>query len=119
MNNTPWPVVDRSFLAALEHRTPTPFRHGLNGDPRMSLESIARLGDELGADSISAEKARKPLVSADAGAGTSLEVVAVSDQIHALAANDSWFTLLNIEHSEAYEALVDQVLEGIAARRRT
>src|SRR3954453_14064381 len=115
MNNTPWPTVDRSFLAALRERRPTPFSHGLSGDARLSLDSIARLGDELGADSISAEKAQKPLVSADAGAGTVLEVVAVSDQIRALAANDSWFTLLNIEQSEPYRALVDQALEGMAA----
>ncbi|KQW52519.1 hypothetical protein ASC77_24390 [Nocardioides sp. Root1257] len=115
MNNTPWPTVDRTFLAALRGRRPTPFAHGLSGDARLSLESIARLGDELGADSISAEKAQKPLVSADAGAGTTLEVVAVSDQIRALAANDSWFTLLNIEQSGPYRELVDQVLEGMAA----
>jgi cupin superfamily protein len=115
MNNTPWPTVDRTFLAALDSRTPTAFTHGLSGDPRFSLEAIARLGDELGAESISAEKASKPLVSADAGAANALDVVAVSDQIRALAANDSWFTLLNIEQSEPYRQLVDQLLEGMAA----
>jgi hypothetical protein len=113
--NTPWPAVDQSFLADLATRTPAPFTHGLSGDPRFSLDAIARLGDELGAESISAEKASKPLVSADAGAATTLEVVAVSDQIRALAANDSWFTLLNIEQSEPYRELVDQLLEGMAA----
>ena len=115
MSNTPWPTVDRSFLTALANRTPVPFEHGLTGDPRFSLDAIARLGDELGSDSISAEKASKPLVSADAGATTALDVVAVSDQIRALAANDSWFTLLNIEQSEPYRQLVDQLLEGMAA----
>ncbi|GAA4752301.1 hypothetical protein GCM10023350_41960 [Nocardioides endophyticus] len=115
MNSTPWPAVDRSFQFALAQRKPTPFSHGLAGDPRFSLDAIARLGDELGAESISAEKAAKPLVSADAGAANVLEVVAVSDQIRALAANDSWFTLLNIEQSEHYRDLVDQVLEGMAA----
>ena len=115
MNSTPWPAVDRSFKSALAQRQPTPFTHGLTGDPRFSLDAIARLGDELGADSISAEKASKPLVSADAGAADVLEVVAVSDQIRALAANDSWFTLLNIEQSEPYRQLVDQLLEGMAA----
>ena len=115
MSSTPWPAVDRSFKAALERREPVPFSHGLTGDPRFSLDAIARLGDELGADSISAEKASKPLVSADAGVGTALEVVEVSDQIRALAANDSWFTLLNIEQSEPYRVLVDQLLEGMAA----
>lgn len=115
MNSTPWPKVDHTFHAALDSRTPTAFTHGLSGDPRFSLEAIARLGDELGAESISAEKATKPLVSADAGAANTLTVVAVSDQIRALAANDSWFTLLNIEQSEPYRELVDQLLEGMAA----
>lgn len=115
MNKMPWPAVDRSFQAALEERRPVPFTHGLTGDPRFSLDAIARLGDELGADSISAEKAAKPLVSADAGATTTLDVVAVSDQIRSLAANDSWFTLLNIEQSEPYRVLVDQLLDGMAA----
>ncbi|WP_028642313.1 JmjC domain-containing protein [Nocardioides sp. URHA0020] len=115
MKHTPWPAVDRSFQSALAQRQQVPFTHGLAGDPRFSLDEIARLGDELGADSVSAERASKPLVSADAGAGTTLEVVRVSDQIRALAANDSWFTLLNIEQSEPYRALVDQLLEGMAA----
>jgi hypothetical protein len=115
MNNTPWPKVDRTFQSALEQRKQVPFTHGLAGDPRFSLDAIAVLGDELGAESISAEKATKPLISSDAGAGTTLEVVKVSDQIRALAANDSWFTLLNIEQSEPYRLLVDQLLEGMAA----
>ena len=115
MNSTPWPAVDRSFQDALAQRRPTPFTHGLADDPRFSLDAIARLGDELGADSVSAERAAKPLVSADAGATNVLEVVAVSDQIRALAANDSWFTLLNIEQSGPYRELVDQLLEGMAA----
>jgi hypothetical protein len=115
MDSSPWPAVDRSFPSALAQRTPVSFTHGLTGDPRFSLDAIARLGDELGADSISVEKANKPLVSADAGAGTTLDVVAVSEQIRELAANDSWFTLLNIEQSGPYRELVDQVLEGMAA----
>jgi hypothetical protein len=115
MNSMPWPAVDRSFLSAARSRTPVPFSHGLAGDHRLSLDAIARLGDELGQDSISAEKASKPLVSADAGACAAHEVVGVSAQIRELAANDSWFTLLNIEQSGPYRQLVDQVLEGMAA----
>ena len=68
MTTAPWPDVDASFADRLAARTPTPFRHGLAGDERLSLEAIALLGDELGPDAISAEKAAKPLVSDDAGA---------------------------------------------------
>ena len=111
---TPWPDVDRTFASKLASRTPTAFRHGLVDDPRLSLEAIARLGDELGPDAISAEQAAKPLVSDDAGAATALRVEKVSEQILGLAANDSWFTLLNIENAPEYADLVDQVIEGIA-----
>ena len=114
MTATPWPALDRSFAERLAARTPTPFSHGLAGDPRFSIEAIARLGDELGPEMISAEKASKPLVSGDAGATSALTVERVSDQILGLAANDSWFTLLNIENSPSYAALVDQIVDGIA-----
>ncbi len=114
MTTTPYPVVDRSFAERLAGRRPTALEHGLVGDPRLSLDAIARLGDELGPDAVSAEKADKPLYSADAGAGSSLRVQSVGDQIRNLAANESWFTLLNIERSPAYERLVDQVVDGIA-----
>ncbi|MCB0894866.1 MAG: hypothetical protein H6529_13795 [Nocardioides sp.] len=114
MTTAPWPDVDASFADRLAARTPTPFRHGLAGDERLSLEAIALLGDELGPDAISAEKAAKPLVSDDAGATSALQVEKVSDQIRGLAANDSWFTLLNIERAPAYAELVDQMIDGIA-----
>ncbi|WP_395692762.1 JmjC domain-containing protein [Nocardioides sp.] len=114
MTTTPWPDLDRSFADRLANRTPTPFRHGLVGDGRLTLPAIARLGDELGPDAISAERAAKPLVSEDAGQGSALQVESVSDQILGLAANNSWFTLLNIERAPAYAGLVDQVLDGIA-----
>jgi hypothetical protein len=114
MTSTPWPDVDRAFADDLAHRRPVAFRHGLSGDPRFSLEAIARLGEELGSESISAEKAAKPLVSQDAGAANALRVESVADQIRGLAANDSWFTLLNIEQSPAYRALIDEIVEGMA-----
>ncbi len=114
MTATPWLDLDRTFADRLDARTPTPFRHGLAGDPRLSIDAIARLGDELGPDAVSAETASKPLVSDDAGVGSALTVERVSDQILGLAANDSWFTLLNIESSPEYAALVDRVVEGIA-----
>ena len=45
MTTAPWPDVDASFADRLAARTPTPFRHGLAGDERLSLEAIALLGD--------------------------------------------------------------------------
>lgn len=115
MTTTPYVPVDASFAERLAARRPTPLQHGLVGDRRLTLDAIAGLGDELGPDGISAEKATKPLVSHDAGAGSARSVVSVGDQIRDLAANDSWFTLLNIERSPAYRVLVDEVIDGIAA----
>lgn len=108
------PKVDRSFAEKLRERTPTPYTHDLVGDPRFTLDAIAELGDELGTDSISAETATKPMVSSDAGASLALAVDSIADQIRKLAANDSWFTLLNIEQSPRYRDLVDEVVDGIA-----
>jgi hypothetical protein len=108
------PRLDASFAERLRSRTPSAYEHGLAGDPRLSLDAIAELADELGHDSISAERATKPMVSADAGVGTALAVESIADQIRSLAANDSWFTLLNIEQSPAYAVLVDEVLDGLA-----
>lgn len=110
------PRVDASFGDRLRSRTPVAYEHGLAGDERLGLDAIARLAEELGADSISAEKAAKPMVSDDAGARNVIAVGSIADQVRSLAANDSWFTLLNIEQSPAYAALVDEVLDGLAAR---
>jgi hypothetical protein len=115
MSSTPWPDLGPDFVRDLDERRPVPFRHGLAGDPRLSLDSIAELGEALGPGCVSAEQAAKPLVSSDAGAGNTLELVSIADQIRHLAANDSWFTLLNIEQSGPYRELVDQVVEGLAA----
>ncbi|GAB2459253.1 hypothetical protein GCM10027062_43870 [Nocardioides hungaricus] len=110
------PRVDASFVDRLRTRRPTAYEHGLAGDPRLGLDAIARLAEELGADSISAERAAKPMVSDDAGARAVIAVESIADQVRSLAANDSWFTLLNIEQSPAYAALVDEILDGLAAR---
>lgn len=114
MTTTPWPDLDQAFADDLAQRRPVPFRHGLAGDDRFSLDAIARLGDELGRDSISAEQASKPMVSDDAGAAHALRVESVGDQIRGLSANSSWFTLLNIEQSPEYRELVDQIVDGIS-----
>jgi hypothetical protein len=116
MTTRPGPAVDRSFRDQLGSRTPVSYQHDLAGDPRLTMDAIAGLAEELGADSISAEKASKPMVSEDAGASHTLRVVSIADQIRELAANDSWFTLLNIEQSPVYRGMVDELIEGIAAR---
>ena len=109
----PWPDLGPSFPEQLATRTPAPLRHGLHEHPQLALDRIASLAESLPAGSISAESAEKPLVS---GVGpVAVSVAAIGAQIRQLADNDSWFTLLNIEQDPAYAALVDEVIDGMAA----
>ncbi|WGL51011.1 cupin domain-containing protein [Nocardioides sp. BP30] len=113
----PWagPQVDAALAADIAVRRPRGFDHRLAGHPLMSIDAIAELGQELGPDSISAEDAVKPLVTAEP-AFRELAAEAIADRIRSLAAADSWFTLLNIEQERAYRELVDELVEGVAER---
>jgi hypothetical protein len=97
----------------LAARRPLAVRHRLADDPLLTIDEIADLAELLGPDAISAEKAEKSLVAR--GSDDARVVQAIGEQIRSLAANDSWFTLLNIERAPAYGALVDRVVDGVAA----
>lgn len=114
MESSPWPRLGPDFREQLASRTPAPFTHGLHEHPSFGLDQIAALAESLPPESISAESAAKPLVT-DLGGPAELSVSAIGDQIRHLADNDSWFTLLNIEQEPTYRAIVDEVLEGMAA----
>ena len=114
MSQTTAPDVGPDFVSHVRDRTPMPFEHGLVGHPLLQLDAIAELAEELGPDHISAQEAVKPLVASS----TSFRDVApggIAAAIRELAVNDSWFTLLNIERSPDYRALVDEVLDAVAA----
>lgn len=98
----------------LAARRPLAVRHSLVEEPLLALDPIATLAESLPATSISAERAEKSLVAAD-GTTEAREVRAIGEQIRSLAANDSWFTLLNIEQDPAYARLVDRIVDGLAA----
>jgi mannose-6-phosphate isomerase-like protein (cupin superfamily) len=104
----------RDFAAHVGERTPAPLRHGLAGHGLFTLDALADLAGELGAESVAAEAAVKPLVgSALTAHGLPADTIAA--RIRALATEDAWFTLLNIEQALAYRTLVDEVLDGIAS----
>jgi hypothetical protein len=109
------PLIDAG--ARLGHhvasRSPLALRHRLVGHPLLDIDPIADLAERLGPDSISAERAEKDLVAAE-GVSDRLTVRAISEQIRELAANDSWFTLLNIERVPAYGDLVDEIVDEVA-----
>lgn len=114
MNQSSTPAIGPDFATRVRDRVPMPFEHDLVDHPLLQLDAIADLAEELGPDHISAQEAVKPLVASS----TSFRDVAaggIAASIRELAVNDSWFTLLNIERSPAYRALVDEVLDAVAA----
>jgi hypothetical protein len=111
--STTLPDPGRDFVRHTEQRTPMTFTHGLSEHPSLALDAIADLAEQLGPDSISAERAAKPVLASDADA-RQLTAGTIGDQVRRLAANDSWFTLLNIEQVPDYRALVDEILDAIA-----
>jgi hypothetical protein len=113
-HHTIGPQVDHTFQQQLASRTPTPFRHGLVGHPLLTLDSIADLGAELPAESVSAEVGDKPL-AAGAAAGVAVQVDDIGAQIRDIAVNSKWFTLLHIQQADRYRLLVDEILDGLAA----
>jgi len=88
------------------------FCHGLADHPSLGLDAIADLAEQLGPESISAERAAKPVITAD-GDFRTVAAENIGEQVRQLAANDSWFTLLNIEQVPAYRALVDQIVDAV------
>lgn len=114
MNAAMFPRVDPGFAAHVDQRTPTTFEHAMMSHPSLTLDAVAALAQELGPESISAERATKPLVTEETDF-VSVDGESIADQVRQLAANDSWFTLLNIEKVPAYAALVDHVLDAVAS----
>jgi hypothetical protein len=108
------PQVDHHFQERLASRRPTRFRHGLVGNPLLTLDAIADLSGELPPASVSAEVGEKPLAAGDA-AGVAVTVDDVAAQIRDIAVNSSWFTLLHIQQVDRYRRLVDDIVDGLAA----
>lgn len=113
MNNKLGPRVARSFAERVGSRRPVSFEHGLDDHPLFTIDAIAELAERLGAESISAENAAKPLVTAQP-AFLDLATETIAERIRTLAATDSWFTLLNIESDPPYGHLVDRILDDVA-----
>ena len=108
------PQVDRTFQQQLASRTPTRFRHNLAGHPLLTLDSIADLGAELPAKSVSVEIGDKPLAAGSAE-GVAVQIDDVGTAIRDIAVNSSWFTLLHIQQADRYRLLVDEIIDGLAA----
>jgi len=103
------------FPAHLVGRSPMIFRHTLAEDPALSLESVALLAESLDDGSVTCEAAIKPLVvPEDAPAATSS--AHAGELIRHLDEDESWLTLLNIEQSAPYRALIDQYIDAMARR---
>jgi hypothetical protein len=108
-------VLGPAFGDNLVTRQPVAFRHELLAEPALELAAIADLADSLGPDSVTCEDADRPLVYAD-GAPEPKRVRRPGDVVRDLDDNRSWLTLLNIEQSPRYRALIDGQLDRLAAQ---
>jgi hypothetical protein len=105
--------VGDEFPAHLTERSPMAFRHTLTADPALSLESVALLAESLDDGSVTCEAAIKPLVvPEDSPTATSSSHAA--ELIRHLDEDESWLTLLNIEQSPSYRALIDHYIDAMA-----
>ena len=108
------PQLDHAFVERLAARRPTRFQHNLPGHPLLSLDEIARLGEELPPASVSVEVGEKP-IAAGAAEGVAVQVDDIGAAIRNIATTSSWFTLLHIHQVDRYQLLVDEIIDGLAA----
>lgn len=101
------------FPAHLTSRSPLAFTHRLAEHDALELEAIARLAEELGAESVTCEDAVKPLVVAEDPTEPA-HARRAAELIRNLDTSDSWMTLLNIEQVSRYRELVDEQVDAIA-----
>lgn len=106
-------VIGPEFAEHLRSRTPLRLAHSLGEHPLLALESVARLAESLGEQSISRDAAVKPLVTADNTSELAAGVQA-AELIRALDGSDAWLTLLNIEQHPDYRRLMDELLDAVA-----
>jgi ribosomal protein L16 Arg81 hydroxylase len=104
------------FPSHLAERSPLRFAHRVHTHPALEQESIARLAEALGEESVTCEAAQKPLVFAQ-GAPDPAYAEKAADTIRNLDANRSWLTLLNVEQHDAYRQLIDEWLDDAARLR--
>lgn len=115
MTDTPTIELGPAFAARLRTREPMQFQHRLAADPRLDLEAVAQLADELGERSVVRDTAERPLVYAD-GAPEPERVRGAGELIRSLRENRSWLTLLNIEQHPRYRVLIDEQLDRLAGQ---
>ena len=101
------------FWDHVKARKPLAFTHTLVQHPALEQESIARLAESLGDESVTCEAAVKPLVYAE-GAPEPGRAQQAAEVIRTLDKNESWMTLLNVEQHPRYRALIDEQLDGAA-----
>jgi hypothetical protein len=91
---------------------PVQYHHALNDHPLLTQDAIADLADRLPRKSVICDRANQPLLVPQGGPPRGAEP-RPGDVIRHLDSNQSWLTLLNIEHDPAYKELMDRVLDDV------
>ena len=105
-----FPEESQRAFACAYPETPHVLRHRLQQDTRLSLDALAELGEQLGADSVEYNRGNLP-IGVDGKPGDNGR--SIGDTIRHIATSDSWAVLKNIEAVPAYRALLLGLLEEL------
>ncbi|CAB4947718.1 unannotated protein [freshwater metagenome] len=106
-------TLDRELTAGAYGRAPFAVEHGVDRDPRLTLESLVGLAAEHPADLIEHNLGTVP-VTLPGGAAPSLALDPEA-VLREIADNGSWMVLKNVERDPAYAALLDDLLDRVGA----
>jgi hypothetical protein len=101
------------FLSALSRR-PLWVSHRLVGHPLLSLEALGALADSMPPDRIERQRTDLDLVL-PGGGNPRGGVESPGDLVRGIETSNDWVVLWNVENDPRYKALLDEILDPIAA----
>ena len=107
-----FPAQSLAAFARAYPETPHVLRHGLEADFRLSLDSLAQLGEALPGSSVEYNRGDLPIGVDGKPGATGLTI---GDTIRNIATCRSWAVLKNIEQVPEYQALLMGLLAAVCA----
>ena len=105
-----FPAQSLAAFARAYPETPHVLRHGLEADFRLSLDSLAQLGEALPGSSVKYNRGDLPIGVDGKPGATGLTI---GDTIRNIATCRSWAVLKNIEQQPEYQALLMGLLDEL------
>ncbi len=106
-------VNPQKFLSALGRR-PLWVGHQLVGHPLLSLDALGALADSMSPDRIERQRTDLDLVL-PGGGNPRGGVESSGDLVRSIETSNEWVVLWNVESDPRYKALLDEILDPIAA----